>query len=402
MVRVPFFSSLFLSVLLVFSQQSIAQSGCTDPYASNYNSGAIVNDGSCVYAPLHYNPVLRATFPGGVISESSGMVWTDGKLWTHNDSGNPKEIYSIDTLTGAILQTVVIDNFPNTDWEDICADNNYIYISNTGNNSGTRTDLKILKIAKADITSGATVHVNAQAINYSYTDQTSFTSSSTHNFDCESLLAFKDSLYIFTKDRGDLKTRVYRMPKVPGTYSLTPYTSFDVNGLLTGADYNNATGEIVLVGYLSGHTNSFMWFLNDFKSDLFFSGNKRRMEIDNGQEWQTEGVCWFANNRFIVSCETTTPCPSAFYIGAKPWLPPVGINTLISTTNSVVYPNPVKDYIVTPSIYTRYRILNVNGSEIIKGIIKDNSIDTANLAAGNYILELTNETGDKSVQKISR
>ena len=380
----------------------MAQSGCTDPYATNYNPGAIVNDGSCVYAPIHYTPVFRAAFPGSIVTESSGMVWTDGKLWTHNDSGNPDEIYSVDTLTGAILQTVVVDNYPNTDWEDISADSNYIYIANTGNNSGDRTDLKVLKVAKSDITSGAVVHVNAQAINYSYTDQTSFVSSSTHNFDCESLLAFKDSLYIFTKDRGDHKTRVYRMPKVPGTYALSPYTSYDVNGLLTGADYNPATGEVVLVGYFSGHTNSFMWFLSDFKGDMFFSGNKRRVEISNGLEWQTEGVCWFANNRFIVSCETTDPCPAAFYIGAKPWLPPVGISTLSNNANSFVYPNPVKDILNTPSIYSNFRILNVNGVEIRKGSIKDDSIDASGLATGDYLLELTNAIGDRSVQKIIR
>lgn len=35
------------------------------------------------------------------------------------------------------------------DWEDIAQDNEYIYIAETGNNLGMRTDLKILMLENA-------------------------------------------------------------------------------------------------------------------------------------------------------------------------------------------------------------------------------------------------------------
>ena len=34
------------------------------------------------------------------IEETSGVIYHNGKLWTHNDSGNAAVIFSIDTATG--------------------------------------------------------------------------------------------------------------------------------------------------------------------------------------------------------------------------------------------------------------------------------------------------------------
>ncbi len=372
-----------------------AQSGCTDPAASNYNSSAITNNGSCTYPYTHYDPQLRAAFGPGV-SESSGVVFTDGKFWTHNDSGNQPNIFSVDTSTGAILQTVFIDNYLNTDWEDITADSNYIYVGDFGNNNGTRTDLKILKIAKADITTSHIVHLNAQAISFSYTDQTSFTSSSGHNFDCESVISIKDSLYIFTKDRGDGATRVYKLPKVPGTYPVSPYTGFNVGGLITGADYNPSTREIVLIGYLSSKYGSFLWFLSDYTNDQFFSGNKRRVEISNGGEWQTEGVCWLPGNRFFISCELTNSTPSSFYICNRN-LKPSAVNDINTGKSFVVYPNPAYNTVNIKTLVMPgfYKLADVTGRFVSQGELYkgDNSIDIARQPAGLYRLLLYNETG---------
>ena len=113
---------------------------------------------------------LKALMPYK-ISESSGLVFTDGKLWTHNDRGGFPWIFNIDTSTCKIKQTVVVDNFPNVDWEDITADSTHIYIGDFGNNYGMRKDLKILIIEKSDIGNKPIVHVNAKAINFIYRDQ---------------------------------------------------------------------------------------------------------------------------------------------------------------------------------------------------------------------------------------
>ncbi len=394
-----------LPILLVITHFCNAQSGCTDPAATNYNSSATTNDGSCVYPVTHNAPLLKGALASD-ISESSGLVWTDGKLWTHNDSGNPSEIYSIDTSDGHTLQTVVIDNFPNTDWEDITADANYIYIGNFGNNSGDRRDLSILKVKKSDITAGTTVHVNAEAIAFSYTDQTSFVPSSTHNFDCESVFALGDSLYIFTKDRGDMETRVYCLPKTPGTYAVSPYTRYNVGGLITGADYDSVHHEVMLIGYLSGHTNPFLWVLSDFTGTMYFSGNKRRIEIGGTEEWQTEGICYLPGRRFFVSCESAGTIDASLFVSNESWMHTLYTPVLASEGAVSCYPNPADGVLTIAGINTDifYKVFDVEGRVVIEGKLSaaSNSIEVKRLKTGNYFLETTDQNHVRRTLSFSR
>ncbi len=383
---------------------ALAQSGCTDPSASNYSASAVTNDGSCVYPVTHYTPVLRHALSTD-IPESSGLVYCDGQLWTHNDSGNPASFFRIDTTTGHTVQTIKVDNYPNTDWEDMAADSGYIYLGNFGNNNGDRKDLNILKIKKADITSFSTVHVNAQAINFSYADQTSFTSSSTNNFDCEALVSIKDSLYLFTKDRGDLKTRVYKLPKTPGTYSVAPYTSFNVNGLITGADYDTSTKEVVLVGYMNSHLNSFLWFLNDFTGDQFFSGNKRRIEIGGTADWPTEGVTFMSDNRLFISCEAAGSLNASLYIATKDWLNPKLAVPGPYTNNTIQYfPNPVTGTLTVTANGDGgpFMLCNVLGQVVKEGQLcsGNNIIDLNDIKPGFYQLKVNDATGGTFIASI--
>jgi len=357
---------LFLYLIFFSSLRVFSQVGCTDPSANNYNSSAITNDGSCTY-----NVTTESVFTKGSIvanvTESSGLVFTDGMMWTHNDSGNPPNIYKVDTANGNLLQTVTITNFPNVDWEDITADSNYIYVGDFGNNNGTRTDLKILKISKTQLTSTATViTATAQAINFSYSDQTSFVSNSSTNFDCESVISIGTYLYLFTKGRGDFQTRVYKLSKIPGTYTLSPYTSYNINGKITGADYNKLTNEVVLIGYMASNKNSFLWFLNGFTSDMFFSGNKRRIEIGNStNDWQTEGITYAQNgsNELFLSCETSYT-PATLYNTFKTNITSVGIKeNQKQTYNITIYPNPSSGIIEIESdeIITELKIITSFG-----------------------------------------
>ncbi len=391
-----FIPSLFISMA------TFAQAGCTDPAATNYNASATVNDGSCVYPVTHYAPAYRCDISSNV-SETSGLTWTANKLWTHNDSGNPAEIYNIDTADGHVIQKVVIDNYPNNDWEAITADSTYLYIGDHGNNNGDRTDLKILKVAKAAITGTGTVHVNAQAIAFSYTDQTSFASSSTHNFDCEALISVRDSLYLFTKDRGDLKTRVYKLPKVPGSYAVSPYASYNVNGLITDASYNAATNEVALIGYAaSGHSNSFLWFLNDFQGVQFFSGNKRRIEIGNSNAWATEGITFLPGGRFFISNETGSTYNQALFTGSKAFLT-LQVNNDYKNTNIAIYPNPAADVLHINNLEesATYTASSITGQTVCTGSLDkmNNTISFTSYPAGLYLLALTYTNGEKTIMR---
>ena len=250
--------------------------------------------------------------------ESSGVVLSDGFIYTHNDSGGASAFYKVNPIDGTLIQTINVTNYSNVDWEDITADDNYIYIGDFGNNDGVRKDLKILKISKSQFVNSTdkTVQVTAEAIDFSYMEQTSFISTSTHNFDCETVISKGNFLYIFTKNRGDYATRVYKLSKTPGQYTVSAIGTYNVNGLITGGDYNAQTNEVILIGYSSGHKNSFIFLLSNFTDDSFFSGKVVQKVIGNAtNDWQTEGITFGSSDgkKLFLSCETTAYTKSELY-----------------------------------------------------------------------------------------
>src|SRR5215212_9666582 len=66
---------------------------------------------------------IVGTIDAPEITESSGILESrryPGVFWTHNDSGNPAEIFAI-TGTGKLLMKFPI-RATNVDWEDIATD----------------------------------------------------------------------------------------------------------------------------------------------------------------------------------------------------------------------------------------------------------------------------------------
>jgi hypothetical protein len=293
-----FFSSVFL--LLSFAELH-AQSGCTDAAANNYNASAKTNDGSCKYNDVMLTPTIKYAM-NNTLRETSGLLWWDGKVWTFNDSGALPAIYAIDSTTGNITKTVTISNATNIDWEEITQDEQFIYIGDFGNNaSGNRKNLRIYKIAKADVQSSTSVH--AQAINFSYSDQTDFTATASNqtNFDCEAFVAYNDSLFLFSKDWVDFHSRLYSLPKTPGTYTANLKADILVDGLITGATILPSQKTIVLTGYTTILT-PFLYLLYDFSNNDFFGANKRKVQI-NSAFTQMEGIASISDTRFFVSNE---------------------------------------------------------------------------------------------------
>jgi len=249
------------------------------------------------------------------LKENSGLEFIDGKLWTFEDSGNSPELYSLDTAIGAILQTVVVENYKNIDWEDIAADNEFIYIGDFGNNNGTRTNLKILRIKKSDIGTNFDVTISSEAILFSFADQTDFSSNSNTNFDCEAMVSIGDSLYLFTKNRGDAKTRVYALPKVVNqTFSLQPIATINVEGMITAADYDSASKTIMLLGYGGFDINPFLYEIKGVQPHPFSSTSEKRTLISNNiLGWQAEGLAFIDSGNIFISNEYTTFVPASLY-----------------------------------------------------------------------------------------
>jgi hypothetical protein len=176
------------------------------------------------------NTVVFATQLPKKINETSGLEYFDGQLITHNDSGDDALLYGF-SKTGALLETYVVEDAENHDWEDIAMDDRYLYISDSGNNFGNRKNLKII------ITDPVVGFEKVGVINFSYALQDDFNKRKKHPYDAEALMAVNDHLVLFSKNRAALTTELYLLPKQPGDYQLSAIKSFDAQALITGGDY---------------------------------------------------------------------------------------------------------------------------------------------------------------------
>jgi hypothetical protein len=281
-----------------------------------------------------------------------------------------------------------LNNTVNTDWEDLAQDSLYIYIGDFGNNSGNRTDLHVLRILKSSFLNPPLL---ADTIWFHYEDQVDFTASSQEtNFDCEALIAKGDSLYVFTKEWTSMSTSVYRFPNVPGDYSAQRMGSWNVNGLITGATWNDSLQCIVLSGY-SPLLQPFIYLLYDFQDNEFFSGNKRKVSL-NLPFHQAEGVAFADNYTLLVSNEYLQQ--SFITINQKihtfdlyPYLNAPSSEIFAYEEAALLFPNPTSNKVLIPGFKGNYRILDTAGKTCVNGrIARNEHVEVGHLLAGSYIL----------------
>jgi len=242
----------------------------------------------------------------GELPEASGMIEYDGLYWMINDGDRGPWIYGLDPLTGSLERTVYV-NGSNIDWEEITQDENNIYIGDIGNNSGSRKDLRILIFDKAAFASD-TISPKG-TISYSYSDQSDFTPADQNNsFDCEAFRVDQGTVLLFSKDWKTLKTKVYSMPALPGTYSAQPKSTFDTKGLVTGAAYDK--GKMVLVGYNpDAYYAPFLFIADDFSFNTASYGNRVRIDFPSSTFIQAESVIMTSNGDIRIASEAN---PLAF------------------------------------------------------------------------------------------
>lgn len=247
------------------------------------------------------------------IKESSGLVFLDDKLVTHQDSGNPSELFEIDSSTFQITRRVALD-ITNKDWEEITADEEFIYIGDFGNNRGNRKDLTIYKIPKGEYLEANRESFSAETITFAFADQANFKSSNFSTaYDTEAFVSLGDKLYIFTKDWTNFVTHVYKVSKQPGDYIIEKITTININGLVTGATVNPETRSVVLAGY--GEDGAFVALISNFQESDFQQYNLMRydLSIPQGASSQVEGIAHISGNTFMLTSETGVFGKGAFY-----------------------------------------------------------------------------------------
>ncbi len=328
------------------------------------------------------------------INESSGLLILDDRVITHNDSGDDAFLYEISEVTGAVERTVAVPNATSADWEDICKDDNYIYIGDIGNNAGSRTDLMIFRILIDDYLTTPNDTVFADTIAYSYADQTSFEPAVySTNYDAEALIAYNDSLYLFTKNWVNFKTNVYAIPKTPGTYSVTIRDSINTEGLVTGADYDAEKNEILLSGYTI--FNPFIYLVKNFSGTGFSEAEVLFRGVPSlPGSIQVEGCAALGNHTYYVSSENED--------GDLPYLTKITFTSFSSVKTEdpehlSLYPNPAQDVLVLNPELTngRFEILSETGEVLMRGKLTS-TINIQQLPAGNYFIRISKADGQKT------
>ncbi|WP_347839625.1 hypothetical protein [uncultured Draconibacterium sp.] len=237
------------------------------------------------------------------LTELSGLLIYDDLYWGFNDSGGKNKLYGF-AASGKIKKEIEFDAAKNRDWESITQDNKTIYVGDFGNNMGNRNNLLIYKVKKKDISKKKEQKVDVKEIKFSYTNQNRFHySDKSTPYDCEAMVAFKNHIYLFSKNWRDRTTWRYKIPTKKGEYKIQPIDTFQVNGLITGADISPDKQQLALVGY--ENYRSFIWLFSDFKGDSFFEGKSQFIELKGINGSQTEGICFLNNQTLLVSCERT-------------------------------------------------------------------------------------------------
>ncbi|HDR89434.1 MAG TPA: hypothetical protein ENN63_07405 [Bacteroidetes bacterium] len=265
---------------------------------------------------LKATPQLYISYLPAEIRENSGMILYDGLVWTFNDSGGGPLVYGLHPRTGRIVRRVQLDGAENRDWEAITQDEHYIYVGDVGNNSGARTDLKIYRLRKDDMPDGPEGRVPTEAINLLYEEQWAGGELiPDRRFDCEAMVAWNDSLVLFTKDWVNEQTMLFSLPAVPGVYRLYPTDSFPAGGLITGAAFLPGEPLLVLCGY--SNFAPFLWLFQGFESPDFFSGKNIRIEMPELFRIQTEGVYLKNADSLFISSEATDMPPQMYLLKLK-------------------------------------------------------------------------------------
>jgi hypothetical protein len=385
---------MFTLSLFLFSY-TFAQPGCTDPLANNYDASATLNDGSCTYQASSISPVTSIPLAAN-LSETSGLIKWNGNLWTHNDNSD-LNLYSLDTITGVVVQPYPLTGTINQDWEEVSQDSNYIYVGDFGNNvNGNRTDLHILRIEKNSLLVQAPV---IDTIFFSYSDQVDFTPTGNNNtdFDCEAFVVTSDSIYLFTKQWVSNKTSLYVLSKVPGNNVAELKTTFDVQGMITGAVLLQDKRIICLCGY-NNFLQPFTWLLYDFTGSEFFGGNKRKVSIPLPFH-QMEGITTSDGLTFYATNEnfTIVSTPQKLHIfDFTSYLSDYldGLWSNVSATSAkeliLLYPNPASHLIyIKHEKQENYILTNVSGETVLSGILEPgtSTINVEELTSGTYFLK---------------
>ena len=253
---------------------------------------------SCSPAQERESNVEFVTEFPDLLEESSALALADEVVWTLNDSGNSAVLFAL-SLQGQVLAEVSISNARNIDWESLAQDDSHFFVADTGNNLNSRDRLVIYRIPKPRLDSE---NITAELISIRYAGYESGNMSS-HNFDAEALAVRGDELWLFSKNRGNGNSDLYRLPKLPGNYVVEISQSLPMRSLVTAADIHPETSELVLISIRREDfgAQSLIWFAPTTGDGVDWERH-RVAHLAPSDQW--EAVVWLDEAEVLLSHES--------------------------------------------------------------------------------------------------
>lgn len=241
------------------------------------------------------------------VDEPSGMVVSpshEGVYWVHGDSGTPAALFSV-ASDGKVTGRLDVEGAQNIDWEDLTLDDEgHLWIGDIGNNNSARDDLRLYRVSEpssVDASMSAAVEVE---IPFVYPDQ----EPNVRNWDAESLVFAKGSLYLLTKHREDTRTVLYRVPSLEGSsqpLELERIAEMDVGGaersyggMTTAADVSPDGKHLAILTYHS----LFVLSIPSEGANLF-GETVAVIDFNQAATAQCEALTWIDNETIRFSNE---------------------------------------------------------------------------------------------------
>mgnify|MGYP001359820655 CR=1 FL=1 len=273
--------------------------------------------------PLQNYPVLDIQIQALLeekVKESSALARFNGQTWTANDSGDGANLYQIDEYTGQVIKQVHVSDAISYDWESLAQNPGNLFIMDCGNNRGTRDSRTIINIDtdtlfKADDGESITA-VNTARFAMADKPKEALTMFM-HDYDCEASAVVDEQLWVLSKNWTNLQTRLYRIDLIQITdetasdtvIPVSPDQTLNVDGLITAADYNAATGQLVLLGYDDNliYKHPFIWIIPVEGKTLNWDTATRFNLAPYGQ-W--ESILWQGEQELLLTAEASWGSPA--------------------------------------------------------------------------------------------
>jgi uncharacterized protein YjiK len=186
--------------------------------------------------------IIRVSNIDAVVKECSGLAFNNARFYTLGDSGTLPELYVLNK-EGELINTITHSDLKNIDWEELCIDKKQgrFFIGDIGNNANQRKDLTVYVLDSIKTLS---------TLQFSYALQKEFPPAKPlKNYDCEAMVYHHDSLFLFSKNRGEPLVKWYGMSTLKAQQELMPLREIYLKGMVTAAAYDEKSEQLVLLAY---------------------------------------------------------------------------------------------------------------------------------------------------------